>query len=372
VPSFIGIINQKITTMRFKLYFYIALISMLALPTFVAAQGCVAVKNMSSCSLIDSISPRSLQASLNYRYFRSFRHFRGSHEEKNRVEQGTEVINNDNSWVLGLAYNFNRRWSASIAIPVIYIDRSSLYEHKGNASGERYHTSSKGLGDIRLTAYYSMLPQHKKLNLVAGLGVKLPTGEYNYKDDFHTNNGIVRRAVDQSIQPGDGGTAAISEINLQYKFTSSFNGYATGYYLFNPRNTNGTLRSANLTANIPLSNEMSVADQFLFRAGALYQLNVVNIGLGMRYEGIPVEDVFGDSDGFRRPGYIVSAEASFNYTKGNHSISAQVPLALYRNRTRSVIDRARGIDQETGEPFHGDAAFADWLVSLTYSYRLQL
>lgn len=332
------------------------------------AQGCVAVRNMSSCALeFDSTTSSSWQFSLNYRYFRSFRHFRGTHQEKERVENGTEVINNDNSVLLGISYTINRRWSVSATIPLIYIDRSSLYEHKGNNSGERYHTSSQGLGDVRITGYYTVLPHNQRTQLLVGLGVKLPTGNYNYKDEFHKADGIQTLPVDQSIQLGDGGTGIVTEFDFLQRVGSKFGIYATGVYLFNPRNTNGTLRSQNLTDGIPLSNEMSVCDQFQVRLGARYTIYRFQIGLGGRYEGIPSEDVFGDSEGFRRPGRILSVEPSLSYVTGKHFIGVNFPIALERNRTQSVIDKKR--TEINGTFTQGDAAFADWLLSITYAFR---
>jgi hypothetical protein len=338
------------------------------------AQGCVAVRNMSSCAMnFDSIPKGSWQLALNYRYFESFRHFRGDHEEKERVQNGTQVINHDNSVLLGITYNFNNRISAALLAPFVYFDRSSLYEHKGNSSGERYSTSAKGLGDMRLMGYLNTTPHSHSTYLTVGLGIKLPTGKYNAKDYFHRLDSEgqevrVQRPVDQSIQPGDGGTGAIVEFDFAYMFARNFTTYAAGSYLFNPRNTNGTLRSNNLVNNIPLSNEMSVPDQFLLRAGVRYAIrNALQFTLGGRYEGIPVEDVIGKSDGFRRPGYIISVEPGVAYFTGQHTFGLNVPVALARNRTQSVLDKKR--TEATGTYQHGDAAFADYLVSLSYAYR---
>lgn len=352
--------------MKLKLYYFsIALLCILFTNLDGFAQGCVAVRNMSSCALeFDSAASSAWQFSLNYRYFRSFRHFRGTHEEKNRVEDGNEVINNDNSVLLGISYTINRRWSVSATVPLIYIDRSSLYEHN---RAERYHTSSQGLGDVRITGYYTVLPHSHKTQLLVGLGVKLPTGNYNYKDEFHKADGIQTLPVDQSIQPGDGGTGIITEFDFLQKLNSKFAIYSTGVYLFNPRNTNGTLRSPNPTDGIPLSNEMSVCDQFQVRLGARYSLSNFQFALGGRYEGIPSEDIFGDSDGFRRPGRILSVEPSINYVTGKHFIGVNVPIALYRNRTQNDIDKKR--TEMSGTFTQGDAAFADWLLSVTYAFR---
>ncbi|HEU5146254.1 MAG TPA: hypothetical protein VFT90_06055, partial [Chryseosolibacter sp.] len=114
--------------MKSHLYSFLGVILLCLLAsTSVRAQGCVAVKNMSSPGLnFGDESYTGWQFSLNYRYFRSYKHFRGAHEEKHRVEEGTEVINNDNSVNLGVNYTFNDRWSATVAVPYIWIDRSSL------------------------------------------------------------------------------------------------------------------------------------------------------------------------------------------------------------------------------------------------------
>lgn len=76
---------------------------------------------------------------------------------------------------------------------------------------------------------------------------------------------------------------------------------------------------------------------------------------------MPADDIIGGSNGFRRPGYAVSLEPGITYSHGVSSFNLGVPVAVYRNRTRSVADRASG--------GHGDAAFADYLLLLGYSRR---
>lgn len=361
-----------------KPYFYV--IAILLLTAFFSkkaqGQGCVAVKNMSTCSINwGDENVEGLQVSLNYRYFRSYKHFVGANEQQERVERGTEVINNDNSINLGLNYTFNKRWSASLIIPFVYIDRSSLYEHLGNSTASnpdqlRFHTQSKGLGDIRAIGYYNALGSYKHGSLTLGLGVKAPTGKYDAKDFFHKPEGLVENVVDQSMQPGDGGTGIITEFDFSHHVRGSFQAYASGMYMLNPRNTNGIKRSQNLTGNIPKSNEFSVPDQYLIRAGGRFTTKGFQASLGARMEGIPSKDLIGKSEGFRRPGYITSIEPAAYYTTGPHTFGFNLPVAVERNRTRSQIDIARGINPNTGKPYHGDAAFADWLVSVTYAYKL--
>lgn len=340
------------------------------------AQGCVAVRNMSSPGLnFGDHTHKGWQFSANYRYFRSYKHFRGREEEHHRVEQGTQVINNDNSVNFGITYSFNTRWSATVSIPVIYIDRSSRYEHSGNIGG-RFHTESKGWGDIRATGYYNTTPGSHNGHFLVGLGFKAPTGNYHYRDYFHKPEGLVLLPVDQSIQPGDGGWGLITEIDAAKRIHGNFSAYLNALYMFNPRNTNGVLRRATpytipgTTIEIPLSNEMSVGDQYLWRVGVLYSTHGIQASLGGRMEGIPAEDILGKTDGFRRPGYIISVEPAFFYSTGSHVFGVNFPIALVRNRVRNVVDKAQGIHPDTGQPIIGDAAFADWLLSLTYAYRL--
>ena len=82
---------------------------------------------------------------------------------------------------------------------------------------------------------------------------------------------------------------------------------------------------------------------------------------GPRWEGVPAKDVFGDSLGFRRPGYAVSLEPGFQYAHAKWMLTANIGKAIMRDRTRSIPDRITG--------GHGDAAFADYLWTASYSYR---
>jgi len=71
-------------------------------------------------------------------------------------------------------------------------------------------------------------------------------------------------------------------------------------------------------------------------------------------EGVPVRDAFGKSDGFRRPGYVISIEPGMMYEHGRYMFYASGPWAMERNRKISVTD----LENKT----HGDAAFADYTV----------
>ncbi len=346
------------------------------------SQGCVAVRHM-SCTAANSLSSAEYfkqkngqwQISTGYRYFRSFRHYKGDVEQHERLEQNTEVINLSHALDLGISYQPNARLSFAVNLPIQYNDRSSLYEHYGNSvtanpDQKRFHTYSKGIGDMRISATYWMINPYRlpKFNFALGAGVKLPTGNPGVTGDFHKldkekRDYVINKPVDQSIQLGDGGVGYSLELQGYGQITKSLTAYFNGYYLFNPKETNNVLRSPEATTIDLVTGYFSVADQFAGRIGLSQSLGKgLSVMLGGRVEGVPSSDVFGGSKGFRRPGYIVSVEPGVAYMKGKFSAAVTVPYALYRNRIKSYSDKLDPLGVR-----HGDAAFADYSVSVNIS-----
>lgn len=347
-----------------------------ALSLTARSQGCVAIRGGgSSCNISgQQIDAGSWQLNMGYRYFKSFRHFKGREEQKERLKENTEVINWQHLLDLSVAKQINARWSVVVGLPIGMNKRSSLYEH---GRTERHNTRSFGIGDMRIMAYRWMIDpsKHSKGNFQVGAGLKLPTGDYNYQDYFQnvgTGGTAQLRPVDQSIQLGDGGTGVAVELNGFYNFSPLAGLYGNFYYLSNPREVNGT-RTYRETLNPVLANEaiMSVADQYMARAGFQYNflgaLRGLSGSIGGRIEVIPVEDLLGGSKGFRRPGYVVSVEPGLLLQKKKSVFFLTVPVALERNRTRSVTDKEATITSGTYR--HGDAAFADYAINIGYAVR---
>lgn len=340
------------------------------------SQGCVAIRGGgSSCNASgQQIEAGSWQFNIGYRYFKSFRHFKGREEQKERLKEKTEVINWQHLLDLSVSKQLNSRWSLQVGLPIGMNKRSSLYEH---GRTERHNSRSNGIGDMRIMAYRWMIDpaKHTKGNFQIGAGLKLPTGDYEYEDFFENvgpNGNGEMRPVDQSIQLGDGGTGIAIELNSFYNFSPLAGLYGNFYYLSNPREQNGT-RTYRETLNAVLANEsiMSVADQYMARIGFQYNfigtLKGLSGSLGGRIEGIPVNDILGGSKYFRRPGYVVSVEPGLVYQQKKSLFFLTVPVALERNRTRSVTDKAATITSGTYR--HGDAAFADYSINLGYAIR---
>jgi len=354
------------------------------------AQGCVAVRGGGLCSMNHQFgeengipSAGDWIGTIGYRFFKSDRHFSGGEEPRNaaglnRFEQGNQVINYSNFIDLGLTYQISSRYSASVVLPFVQHTRSAPYEH----SGVRRDTSSGGLGDVRVSfnAWIWDPKTQPKGNLQIGLGMKAPSGDYAATDTFYqdqnpsptiTDIRPVTRNVDQSIQPGDGGWGLTMELNGYRELFPRVIGYAQAFYLFNPQNVNGTTSpTARRDAGpdiggVSIDNGMSIADQYLFRTGLSFVLSTkhhVALSFGGRMEGVPVEDLNGNAgnqEGFRRPGYAIAVEPGISWMPGRWNVSLTAPIRVDANRERSYWDERKGR--------HGDAAFADYLITLAVS-----
>jgi hypothetical protein len=339
------------------------------------SQGCVAVRsNGMVCHLEEPLTTGvkgQWLLSMNNRYFKSFRHYSGRDEQKQRLEQETEVINKSFSADITLTKIVNNRMSYIFNLPIIANHRSSLYEHGGK---ERHTTNSVGIGDVRFAAYRWMLDPQKsrRFNFQLGLGIKLPTGNYSYKDYFGPDSAQRLAPVDQSIQLGDGGTGLTVELNSFYNISRNVSVYSNIFYLANPREQNGTLNYKTATPSTSIvankSDVMSVPDQYMLRAGVNYRSRSLTLGLGARMDAVPAEDIIGGSNGFRRPGYIIAAEPSALYQLKKVTLFLNTPIALVRNRTQSVPDKISS--KLTGTKRIGDAAFADYVINIGISTRL--
>jgi hypothetical protein len=302
-----------------------------------------------------------------YRYQHSFRHFVGTTEQTQRAANHTQVVN---LFDVSLNYNFSSRWSMTLSMPIMNATRT--YDHQlfetyfkiPNAPDQITHAN--GIGDIGVSAQFWVLrpPAENGHNLAFSFGGVFPTGPSDVRDTVNTVNGPQRVYVDQSIQLGSGGYG-ITLGTEAYQRMGRFILYGSGTYLLTPQEENGTpnasLAGVTLPPN-PLTSKMSIPDQYLADGGVSYPVPKIR-GLaakfGVRYEGVKVRDILGGSLGFRRPGYALSVEPGVQYQRRKTTWSLNIPVAVQRNRKRSVPDLIQGKA--------GDAAFADYLVLVGYA-----
>jgi hypothetical protein len=324
------------------------------LPNLASGQGCVIARGGGGAAVLDGtgfLEAGDWQVSLAFRHFKSHRHFAGSVEQVHREINDTEVINDSFFYDWTLTYAWSKRLSFGVTIPFVDHDRSSLYEHLGNNSGQRFHTKASGLADVSVRASYWLLDPEKysRGNISFSVGLKTDSGNAEKRDIFIRQSGPTERYVDSSIQPGDSGVGATAEVQAYYHLGGQWTAYGSAFYLFNPEGRNER-------------TGFSIPDAYMARGGFDYQLPAVkglSLSLGARIEGVPGVDAFGNSRGSRRPGFATSVEPGVSFSKGRYSGSLTVPVAVHRNRTTTF-----------GQLTAGDAAFADYTINLSVSMRL--
>jgi hypothetical protein len=312
-------------------------------------------------------APGKWQVGLSLRTLVSDDHYVGTVRQDERHELGNYVINRQNLIDVGVTYALSPRASVSASVPVVFASWSIPMPVRP-VPGPRVQQDARGVGDLIFSARSWVLApdRHARGNVSVGLGLKVPTGASDVRDTYPDINGQnpADKVVDMSIQPGDGGWGVAAEVQAFHNVGKAVL-FASGTYLANPRNTNGQPSiipglGVPITPAVANRATNSVPDQYLARAGVAAPAFLRGLGLSaaLRVEGQARYDVFGRSDGFRRPGTEMFVEPGLSYARGTSSWWASVPIAFYRNRHP---------DPYTGAP--GDATFPNAIVLVGYSRR---
>jgi hypothetical protein len=331
----------------------------------VHAQGCVAAH--SPQPVISGLDPgaessarhyagsgllHGLTITTGFRTYSSYQHFIGTVEQHQRQALHNAVLNHVDLFEADLNYQLTPRLSLIASIPGMEATRH------GESSPLNVYRSG-GIGDITagVQTWIFRPPTENHCNVSISGQLKLPTGINDAKGTKVLSNGTKQvEPFDESVQPGDGtwGFALATEAYHPVYWQTA--AYFTGSWLFSPQDTTGVLtyRSA------PGEGVVSAADQYLWRGGfsrpvtGLKLARGLAFSMGARMEGVPVRDAFGKSNGFRRPGYVISIEPGLMYARGRYMFNLSGPWAMERNRKTSVTDLANHT--------HGDAAFADYTI----------
>jgi hypothetical protein len=359
-----------VTVLKATLGAALALAALLLPVRQARAQGCILIRqNAPVFGAEDQIvfTPGEWSLSFNYRQSYADDHYNGTQYQYQRKEIGNNVINTQQLYDLGATYAFSQRFSIFGSVPVVNASWS-IPEPAQPPLGGRREQNASGIGDVSALARWWVLnpARHSRGNVSAAIGFKAPTGKYDVKDDYPNLNGTnnTPKTVDQSIQPGDGGWGVVFDFQ-GYKRLKPVTFYGSGSYLANPRDTNGApsiIVGLGFAGNPAFADllENSVPDQYVARAGAAFPLvrESLTLNLGFRIEGVPRYDLFGESHGWRRPGYETYVEPGFLFTHGRSTWSLYIPKGLVRNRRPNPY---------TGNS--GDATFPDYLVLVGYSYK---
>jgi hypothetical protein len=332
-----------------------------------SAQGCILFRE--SAPLFGPLSgaylqPGEWEVTTSLRGSTADRHYSGDVFQAQRTALGTYVINRQRLLLFNVNHAFTPRLSAAVSVP--FVVASWSIPSPIAPPGPRGTQHGKGLGDISAMGRFWLFDpvSHSTFNISVGAGLKMPTGTANDTDVFPDITGAapLEKAVDQSVQPGDGGWGGQLEVQGFARVKRAFV-FGSANYLANPRDMNDTpsilVGIGRPSTTTPLRNVNSVPDQYLVRTGVGMPVwRGISASLAWRVEGVPRYDVVGKSYGFRRPGKEMFIEPGVSFVTGSSTFQLNLPRAYYRYRAP---------DPYTGAA--GDATFPDWVVLGTYSYR---
>ena len=356
------------------LAFAASLLACMLLSLTALSQGCVAIRNLAGFGQFTvpqyDQEPVKWLVAVNSRYSEFNDTYSGSNNlnlsQEDQTFSRTVIID------LTVAKFFENGWSVAVDIPFMSVSRKNWQDH--GADKIKHTTHSFGLSDIRIAAYkwlFDVTEPHRG-NIQVGLGLKFATGDYQYQDYFYRPEGKVVAPVNLTVQLGDGGTGITTELNAFYTLSKTISLYANGFYLFNPRDQTG-VSSTMGRAPTEVQKEagidvISVPDAFLFRGGANFTMSKWLLWGGIRFEGSPVYDAFGGSNGQRRAGYAVSIEPGLNYKFKNSTFFVFVPLPVYRTTKQTAGDKA--VSQITGVNTPSPGGMTNALVFLGVIFRI--
>jgi len=334
------------------------------------AQGCILARSPEQGGLPTGeggvLEPGHFQITVGERHQFSYQHYVGDVYQEYRAQDHTQVENRINLITTNLTYQWTPRISFEIDAPWLFATR------KSQNSPVKY--SATGLGDTILGAnvWFRNPVKGPRNNFSVGLGVLMPTGNDDVQNTYDSNTtGVgapveVTAPVDYSIQPGNGGWGMVTQWMGYERVGKSLTFYTDGDYIATQGGTNGVQRGATLSTTAPLDNYVAISDQYLLEAGVEFPISKVkglSATFGPRDEGVPAKNLFPNSnDGFRRPGFAVTAGPGGQYVRHHEILTAGVYKAVHRDRTVSYPDEVYHS--------HGDAAFAQyvWLASWTHRF----
>lgn len=289
--------------------------------------------------------PGEWQVSLSTRNLVSNDHYRGGEEQVQRQTLQNYVTNHQHLVDLNVSRAFTERFSMSVGIPYVNSSWASRDPRSPLPAPRReIEHNGRGLGDISVSGRYWLLDTKTRLNwnISAGAGLKMPTGN-DHATDFYVDsqgNNPQQRAVDMSVQPGDGGWGIMLE-SAGFKRIGRVLAFGSGSYLVNPKDQSKTpsIRISRLpptaTPNPAQAGTWynSVPDQYVVRLGGTVAVGKgFAASLAWRLEGLPRYDLIGESHGFRRPGKAMFVEPGVSLSRRNQTFTFNVPIGYFYHR----------------------------------------
>jgi hypothetical protein len=299
------------------------------------------------------IKPGHGTLSLGYRNVYANQYFlNGSvFREENRLEEPTRLWN---TLDLTGTYQLTRRVNLQATVPLQWNQATFLVPFTEGPAAEafRQRLSTSGVGDLLLVERtWLMDPERvKRGNVLVGLGLKLPTGNYRGGNTWTGGGPGVwnNKPAPLTIMIGDGGVDVLAEV-LAYRIVrfpvKKTNFFAVGSYLITPQGTTG-IPSQNLLIGPPISTSPltqnslvnTIPDVYSLRAGMIIPspwkenkyLRPFSGLIAYRWDGSPQRDFIGNSNGFRQPGFFMAVELGLFYQHKRHLVQATSPISFVR------------------------------------------
>jgi hypothetical protein len=336
----------------------------LALATFSRAasgQGCMPL-HFTSATLggqqAPFLLPHEWQVGVAARRVASNRVFLDSHEDESVAPGGQPLYLRLNSLDLSASYGLTEQLSVTFTVPLSHSTASNVYP-----DGIRHTVDGTGIGDINLMGNFWLgTPgKHPKGNLQLGLGVKAPTGRNHVLGNAYDSLGNVAAApIPQTVQPGDGGWAVLTQAQAFQQLFSRASAYFTGFYSISLRQHTDVLWA-------PANALWAVPDVYTARLGLSYALKVepgLVLSLGGRVDGTPTSDLIGGrTDYFRHAGYTVYVDPGLSVQLGRNQFTLNVPVRVRHTYFDMIVGNPQVVRPGIG-------GVADYVIYAGYTRRM--
>lgn len=336
----------------------VSIVASIGLSGGVYGQGCVCQRQNAAGYAGDNayLKAGDWLVSTTYENFTSDRHYQGTDFIPSLTAKGPTNV--QNAFAIGLTYAVTNRLALTLEAPILVTSYTLNRVPPGGTTAVKEGTHSNGLSDMTLRANYWMRSTYQATwNVALSLGVQAPTGKADVTDT------IYGRVVpeDVSVQPGDKAWAVPVGIQGFREFRrAAF--FGSGTYLFNPRGTTGVPTFFGSLSNPNNKQLDSSTDQYLAQGGVVakvWRKKWPLPSLSYRISGVPVNDVFGPSEGFRRPADVQFIEPGVSFQIGPQAFFFSTGILTYVN-----------VKPTPANPNVTDATIPKYVFNLSFSRRI--
>jgi hypothetical protein len=270
--------------------------------------------------------------------------FEGNQQRSDLYATDSQVNEGGAAMDMNLGYGLSRQFSLDVSVPLILYSNWST-----RLAGTRYNQKVQGIGDTSVGVTWAMMNcnRYPDMNISFGLNVRVPTGDSNYQVLYPNSLGqdFKMRPVHPGVQPGSGAWAIRPSVSA-FKQFRRFTLFGTATYQFSLRDHNDTfalgaaLNPAGPSAVREELRYLSTPDSYLVNLGAGVPLRKLGVTAFMNWRavGVPVHNVFGNTFGYRQPGYYVTAEPGVSWVMGRAAYSVSVPLRMWAGTKNNFLD----------------------------------